>query len=371
MERKASCGMKKGEKRMYGLDLLRIAAMVVIFIGHSANQLGCNYYWFAPLIQLRDVAMTLFFMLSGFVLYYNYSKKDLSCFGNIKEFWIKRVAAIVPTYWFVAAGFIIFIGTDSCDTIIRLLPIEALGLQSTLTSIFSISHNGGTWFVSCLLLSYFFYPFMQELIKNISYKSKVSVTVILAALLTYIPFLIGWFNLVDIYDDPFYRGIEFVWGSCLAALILGWNQQKFCNVSRIKNYGGTALLLVSILITLLLLYNNIMVDLGPYSLGMYEVLRYPLLGAMTVGAALMDLDFLSGNKILNSLVKYLSSIAYEFFLAQFFTWKTSIFIFSILSVEKNSFRVLISFAICLIYATVIHYLFTRPISNFIKKKLIK
>ena len=42
-------------KRMYGLDLLRICAMAVIFIGHSAMQIGCNYYCFAPLIYLRDI----------------------------------------------------------------------------------------------------------------------------------------------------------------------------------------------------------------------------------------------------------------------------------------------------------------------------
>ncbi len=350
-------------KRMYGLDLLRICAMAVIFIGHSAMQIGCNYYCFAPLIYLRDIMMTLFFMLSGYVLYTNYRAINFFSFDNIREFWIKRGAAILPTYWLVSAGFIIFVGTDSIKTIVKLFPIEVLGLQTTLTTLFSISHNGGTWFVSCLLLSYFFYPYLQELIKGLSYRLKCSLTVLIAIVLTYIPFLVAWFGLVDIYDNPFYRGAEFIWGSCLAAICLSKNEKKATG-------KGGVLVLLSIVLILVLLYNNCTINIGAYRLGLYEIFRYILLGVMVVGAAEMNMGVLARVSILRCLISYLSGIAYEFFLAQFFTWKTSVLVFDLFSINRNILHIVISFIICLIYATMIHYLFTKPVVTLIKRKFL-
>ena len=91
--------------------------------------------------------MTAFFVLSGYVIYYTYQKKDLGKLANIKLFYKKRYITILPIYYLVGTLYIIFFlgGTESLQENVILMPIEILGLQSVFTSIFSVSHNGGTW----------------------------------------------------------------------------------------------------------------------------------------------------------------------------------------------------------------------------------
>lgn len=75
-----------------------------------------------------------------------------------------------------------------------LMPIEILGLQSVFTSIFSVSHNGGTWFVSCILLCYLIYPFAQEIIKQISLKSKIKMLLLSVLVLLWSTFIVWKFQ---------------------------------------------------------------------------------------------------------------------------------------------------------------------------------
>lgn len=224
--------------RLYGLDLLRIMAMAIVFMGHSANQFGCNYWFLAPLTLLRSTTMNLFFMLSGFVLYYNYYTKNLLDLKIVKNYYIKRIAGIVPTYYLVAALYILFIGKESFGDVLKLFPIEILGLQTTVSTLFPVSHNGGTWFVSCLFLSYFFYPYMQELIKSFSLHIKKIILGLVIVLLTYVPFLASWFSLSGMYENSFYRGCEFVLGMLVAGITLEDKKKIRGKVSKMCVGGG-------------------------------------------------------------------------------------------------------------------------------------
>lgn len=353
--------------RQYGLDLLRIMAMGVIFIGHSANQFSCNYWILSPLIELRSAAMSLFFMLSGYVIFLTYQNKNMCNFIEIKIFYIKRFASIVPIYYFISIMFIIFIGTDHFIDIIKLLPIELLGLQTTVSSLFGVSHNGGTWFVSCLLLCYLFYPYIQQLISKGSCKIKIVVAMLIIGFMIYIPSIISWFGLLSIYENPFYRGVEFILGCILSAIvsehIMNCNQTS---VKKLSNLGWFILALSSILF-LVIRYSNAIV-LGRMG---YEILCYPLLSSMVVGGGLIDDRLFNKIKIIRIIITYMSSIAYEFFLAQFFVWKISGFFMAFFSLERNLYKIVISFFICLFLATILHYLIGKPISQLIKKFFIK
>ncbi len=360
---------KKKKDRLYGLDLLRIMAMIVVFMGHSARQYGCDYSYFMPLILLRSTAMTLFFALSGFVLYYNYSGVNLFNLKMIKNYYIKRVSGIVPTYYFVAVLYILFLGKESFIDIVKLFPIEVLGLQTTVTSLFSVSHNGGTWFVSCLLLSYFFYPYMQELLKSLTLKIKIGFLILIGGGLTYMPFLVSWYGLASIYENPFYRGCEFILGILAAGIVLECrkNFQEEGSANKKKNLLGAAMFLIPMVLFLVLLYKNIII----LDRQGYEVLCYPLICSMIIGGGIINLNWIDNIKSVKTFIGYFSGIAYEFFLAQFFTWKISGYVLTGLQIDRNLFRIVFSFLICLITATILHYLFTRPISNIIKNNFIK
>lgn len=355
------------ENRKYGLDLLRIMAMGVIFIGHSANQFSCNYWMLSPLIELRIAAMSLFFMLSGYVIFLTYHNKNMHSFSEIKMFYIKRIASIVPIYYFISIIFIIFIGNEHFVDIIKLLPIELLGLQTTVSSLVGISHNGGTWFVSCLLLCYFFYPYIQQLISKKSYKMKIVATMFIIGFMIYMPFVISWFGLLSIYENPFYRGVEFTLGCILSAIvsehIINCNQPSFI---KLNTFGWIIFILSSVLF-LIVRYSNIIIS---NHVG-YEVLCYPLLSSMLIGGGLIDGTSFNKIKIIRIIIKYMSSIAYEFFLAQFFVWKISGAFMTFFSLDRNLYKIVISFFICLLLATILHYFIGVPVSKFVKKHFIK
>ena len=49
---------------------------------------GCHYGIFEGFISMGAIAMTGFYILSGFALYYTYGNKNLEENGNLKNFYI-------------------------------------------------------------------------------------------------------------------------------------------------------------------------------------------------------------------------------------------------------------------------------------------
>jgi len=70
-------------------------------------------------------------------------------------------------------------------------------------SIFAVTHNGGTWFVSCILICYLAYPFIQEVVKQLPRKAKIVLVVIGSFVLLYSPFIVAYFKTVGTYADTF------------------------------------------------------------------------------------------------------------------------------------------------------------------------
>ena len=204
-------------KRLYGIDFLRIIAIIIIFIGHSAIQFNCNYSFLSPLINLRVPAMTLFFMLSGFVLYVTYGRTNLFSQEKLKEYYVKRAIGIIPTYYLIAIVYIVFCGKESLVEVLKLLPLELTVMQATLPGLEYISHNGGTWFVSCLIIAYFLYPFLQELLKMVSIRLIFFLGVGVSCFLDYIS---------EPYISPVYRTLEFFLGIILSAIVINLEKYK-------------------------------------------------------------------------------------------------------------------------------------------------
>ena len=159
-------------KRNIGLDLFRVSLALLIFLFHSNMHFGCHYGLFDHFVRMGAIAMTGFFMLSGYAL--NLSNKNvLTDISEYKKFLLKRLISIVPLYYFVAIIHVLFFSGDSWQSELLLFPIEALGLQSFFSSLFTVSHNGGTWFISCLLPCYLLFPFLQWLFRNLSGNEKM------------------------------------------------------------------------------------------------------------------------------------------------------------------------------------------------------
>ena len=90
--------------RLYGLDLLRIALALLVFMFHTAIHFNCQYGILQGVIQYGAFAMSGFFMLSGYSLYYVYHGFDFSKIRNLGLFYKKRLFGLFPVYYFAASA---------------------------------------------------------------------------------------------------------------------------------------------------------------------------------------------------------------------------------------------------------------------------
>ncbi len=157
------------KKHYIGLDIIRIVSALVICMFHTTIHLECDYGILNGFSKMGAIFMTMFFLLSGFSLFVNWAGEDLNDYFQIKKFLKRRFLGIVPMYYVACVIFEVFAlwtGKESLWQVVILSPVETLVIQSFFSSLFDFTHNGGTWFISCLLICYLLYPYFQELIKK-------------------------------------------------------------------------------------------------------------------------------------------------------------------------------------------------------------
>lgn len=299
------------KRRYSGLDLFRVVCALMICMFHTTIHLGCNYGILQGISRMGAVFMTAFFMLSGFCLFVNWAGISLTN-NRVIEFWKKRVLSIIPIYWLVSLVYVAIMLALKKETIIRtiaLAPIEIIGLQSVFHSLFGVGHNGGTWFISCILICYFIYPYLQELIKPLSLCLRAIALIICAAILLYSPIITLMYNIEGIYSNPFFRLLEFSIGILLASMKMDYNKT-------ITSYKCWPVLFVTIVMTACItiaVKKNIAV--GNYML--YSWICLPCFMFILFGLSGIDSEALNQSKVL----KGMSGFTYAFFLAQLFSNK--------------------------------------------------
>ena len=150
-------------ERLIGLDVFRILSVLMIFFFHTGH-IDCSYGLLQGFISMGAMFMTAFYMLSGFALSYTNQHRNLLDITELKQYGIKRFIGIMPLYWVIAIIYTVY--TIICEDAsllknIVLIPIEILGLQTVFCSLFGETHNGGTWFISCLIFCYAVFPLLQ------------------------------------------------------------------------------------------------------------------------------------------------------------------------------------------------------------------
>ena len=184
----------KAKHRAAGLDLFRVVAAVMVLLFHCYIHHGNDFGALTGFVSMGAVFMTAFFMLSGFVLFLTYRERDLLKNDALKNFYLKRTFGIFPLYLVVAVLYVVTLGQESVFQNLVLLPIEVLGLQSVFSTLFPVSHNGGTWFISCLLFAYLAFPLMQEIVKQMTTRTKWMALAICSAILFWSPLVVHTFK---------------------------------------------------------------------------------------------------------------------------------------------------------------------------------
>lgn len=353
-------------EHLIGLDLFRLLSIMVIFLFHTAQHIGCDYGLFQDFIGQGSMFMTAFFMLSGFVLsYINWESDELTDISNIKTFYLKRFIGIVPVYWIVAVLYtlysIICVG-ESIRSNVILVPIELMGLQS----VFDLSHNSGTWFVSCILFCYVAFPFLRSIIRQMQTRRCILFEIVLIGILFYSPIVVGALDLDTIYSNPFFRLCEFCIGMLLCSIWISIRDNR-----RYKKYFAKYWVVIAELFVLILGVSVArLLGIPSVASMLYSWIGIPVFSGMILTLCGLKFTFLKNSKIL----RYLCEISYVFYLAQFFTWPICRWIFGKFDevdlISSVWVKISVALAICLFITVVMHEFVEKPVTGYLRRKLL-
>ena len=155
--------MKSEKKWFNGLQSLRGLLFIIVFISHSRAFIG-NYG------QLGAMGVCGFFILSGFLSSYHYltSKESSICVGEstikllLKNVW-SQLKKFYPLYFV----FLLISAYFRPSTVINFLKCVFLTQSYWLDTNVALSYNWPTWFLSSIMLSYFFAPLINKFLYRI------------------------------------------------------------------------------------------------------------------------------------------------------------------------------------------------------------
>jgi len=337
------------KKRLVGLDVFRLFSVLMVFLFHSRIHRGIDYRVFNTYIEAGAAFMTAFFIISGFSIFYIYKNKDLSDINNIKRFYLNRLLSILPLYLFMTIIYFFVQGSDKLIDNLVVLPIEIAVIQSTFSSLFSVFHNGGTWFISCILICYFIYPFIQTLINQTSKRTRIVIVILISLISCYSPYIVKYFGIQDIYSNPFFRALEFIIGSIACSFLVDGNEVKSKHNNLFYIAVSIVILIIHIIIVTLLDFD--------YNWTALNVVNIPCFVLIIYFSSMINIDCLQNSRLL----RYLVSISYAFFLSQFFTWDLLDIVTNKFNITSGKSKLIVAFIICLTLSILMHELIEKPL----------
>lgn len=341
------------------LDIIKICCAVLIYMRHSITMFGCTYG--SSLVDglicaTTSPIMVCFFVVSGFSIYYNNSNRNLLDAGELRTFYKKRFITLFPIYILVhMLSYVLVVNTVQQK--IYSTPVELLGLQSMYGGLFGISHSGATWFISSLLLGYFIYPLVQELLK-MNQRCIYLVTSVIFFVLVYSEVvMLQIFGVQPGYVNPVFRAMQVAFG---AALCMAFTEDDKGN-----NKKAAIMMVANLIITGLLTVFALHYKMG------IEHVTTPIYYYLIVFAMLISIKFKPRLLTKSKLIKYAGSLTFYFFILQVFLWRLSAKVCGLTGFESNKGKLLVSFVLCVALSIICKELFDKHAQKYLKNKLLK
>ena len=341
------------------LDIIKICCAVLIYMRHSITMFGCTYG--SSLVDglicaTTSPIMVCFFVVSGFSIYYNNSNRNLLDAGELRTFYKKRFITLFPIYILVhMLSYVLVVNTVQQK--IYSTPVELLGLQSMYGGLFGISHSGATWFISSLLLGYFIYPLVQELLKMNKRCIYLVTSVIFFVLVYSEVVMLQIFGVQPGYVNPVFRAMQVAFG---AALCMAFTEDDKGN-----NKKAAIMMVANLIITGLLTVFALHYKMG------IEYVTTPIYYYLIAFAMLISIKFKPRLLTKSKLIKYAGSLTFYFFILQVFLWRLSAKVCGLTGFESNKGKLLVSFVLCVALSIICKELFDKHAQKYLKNKLLK
>lgn len=206
--------------KLSNLQGLRFYAFMLIFLNHSYGYLGIS-----KVFDFGARGVEIFFVLSGFLVAYNYADKDLDSslkgsliymLRKVKKFYVLHIITFVcffitPLRHFINGSMSVQeTNKFMLDTVLNITLLKSWYFPS------AFSFNGVTWFLSTILLAYLLVPKLVAVFKN---KSAVYCVISFLVLIC-VKFILdtyGYrfphhFKAFSLYTNPAYRFMDFLLG---------------------------------------------------------------------------------------------------------------------------------------------------------------
>ena len=360
------------KKRYIGLDIFRLMAVAAVLMLHTVKHLQADYGPLQNFARMGAVVMTAFFMISGFSLFISNASQNVIELPNLKNFFRKRIIGIVPMYYVTYILFVVFYFCASriIDTLnyslgneLSLVPVELLGIQSNFYSLGDYSHNGMTWFVSCLLMCYLVYPLMQEVAKQISSKAKIIIIVLISVILLYSPMIQVIYNTESNYSNPFFRILEFFIGVLLASM-----KPQYDEIPFVKKYVcNWVTVFIADILMVAVITAAVSLGFSVRNYMLYSAFCLPFFIVMLIGFSGVSSNALSKSKV----IRYCSDISYVFFLAQLFSETVCNILIVQFNIRNNLIVILLGWLVCAAVAVLMHEVFEKPVKKILNKLTTK
>ena len=341
------------------LDIIKICCAVLIYMRHSITMFGCTYG--SSLVDglicaTTSPIMVCFFVVSGFSIYYNNSNRNLLDAGELRTFYKKRFITLFPIYILVHMLSYVLV-ENTLQQKIYSTPVELLGLQSMYGGLFGISHSGATWFISSLLLGYFIYPLVQELLK-MNQRCIYLVTSVIFFVLVYSEVvMLQIFGVQPGYVNPVFRAMQVAFGAALC--------MAFTEDDKRNNKKAAIMMVANLIITGLLTAFALHYKMG------IEYVTTPIYYYLIAFAMLISIKFKPRLLTKSKLIKYAGSLTFYFFILQVFLWRLSAKVCGLTGFESNKGKLLVSFVLCVALSIICKELFDKHAQKYLKNKLLK
>lgn len=217
--------MLGNRKIVHELDVIRAFAIILIVLSHLELYLNVqpNKLSFISMV-IAQVGLVLFFFVSGFVLYYNYT--SLNSIQGISNFYYKRLIRIYPLYWAAILAFVlVFFQSSQYSYVFHNMMLMLYLITGTQEIFYTNGLLTYFWFISIIILYYFIYPII------IRAKNLIDFIFISSLLFLVIYVIHIGFNIIEInffkYYWTFIIGIAVCWIKYNKACLLPENKLSY------------------------------------------------------------------------------------------------------------------------------------------------